>query len=286
MTKKEKESANPASQKPTLAECDAMDEITLIDLSVVMGNIERPLSVGGEDSRFTAGPVWKEKLDSDDPELRGQIDGLTMRIPKLFDTVCIKLDLGLGLSTRIVVNDKGDAITMTCYDYPSDAHRTMMEEEIGNFINYDWVWIYEIPGREIGINGVYDKDGTYLTPTFSTGRGYCNPYHPSYTFILSALQDKHEGRMDAYEEKLTAIMSAPESYQPVAAVFEEPDYDTALQLATDSFLIEAIAIALQVAFTSHVMANASEYSATLDIKQDGETEKKTYSLRFDNEQSK
>jgi hypothetical protein len=54
MTKKEKEPVKSAFQKPTLAECDAMDELTLLDLSVVMGNIERPLSFGREDSRFTA----------------------------------------------------------------------------------------------------------------------------------------------------------------------------------------------------------------------------------------
>ncbi len=278
MTQKQSETT---FQKPSLAECDAMDEISLLDLAVVMGNIESAFSTGKEDSRFTASPVWKTKLDSDDPVQRGQIEGLKMPLPKMFDRVCMKLTLGLGLQTRVVVEDKDDKITFTCYDYPTDAQHKMMAEEIGDFINYDWVWSCEMPERSIAIDAVYDKKGEYMMPAFSGGRAYCNPYHPSYTFILGALHDKYEGNFNSYEEKLASIMSAPEAYQPVAAVFEEPDHEAALKLATDSFLIEALAIAIQFAFTCHVMTNAAEYAAVLDVSEDEKTDKKIYSLRFD-----
>ncbi len=277
MTKKQNESA---FEKPTLAQCDAMDEIILLDLNVVMGNIERPLSVGDENSRFSAGPTWRKKLDSDDPVERGQIDEFTMPVPKMFDKVCVKMNLGPGLKTRVVVEDKDDKLRFTCYDYPTEAQQKMMEEEIGDFINYDWVWVCEMPSREIEIQGVYNKDGSYLMPSFTNAAGYCNPYHPSYTFILGALQDKHDGKIKAYEEKLASIMSASQAFQPVAAVFEEEDHDTALKLATDSFLIEAIALSIQFAFTCHVMVNASEYSAVLDIDETTEPGKKTYTLKF------
>jgi len=269
-------------QKPTLAECDAMDELLLLEIPTVMGNIEIPLEKGKPETRFTASPVWQEKLNADDAMGRGQIEGLVMPLPKLFDKVCMKIALGPGLQTRVVMEDTGEKVTFTCYDYPTEAQHNMMVEEIGDFINYDWVWVCEVPGREVSVDGVYDREGNYLLPAFSGGRSYCNPYHPSYTFILGALHDKEKGNINAYEEKLASIMSAPMACQPISAVFEEPDPELAIKLATDSFLMEALALSIQYAFTCHVMENLEEYNATMEIEEDPETGKKTYSLRFDN----
>lgn len=263
---KNKKKSHQKNYRPAISSFETMDELVLVPIEKVIDNLDLPIFSTDTYSKFDTTEEYMDIVRSGDFQQKVQMGPLTIRFPEMFDTIYVKMTDG-RVFQYFVIKDKGSSLRVTCYDYytPEDEKQVKMAGSlIGLQMDNDYIWSYEIHGREMKFEPVFTKSGRHFATSIVNSEIKLNRSHPTFALVYSALRDKKLGQMDSFRRKMS-IITQDASWRPIdiEALCDE-DIEYSEKMIQVALSVDAAVFFVQYAFTCHMIANRKDYGIEIE----------------------